>query len=149
MACGRERDIAAEATARMAEPQQRIRVATQVHARQARCAPAPRHIEVRVDLSGLRKPGERLLRLAGINEAGSEIGGVPLIVRIDLDRSPRVLYRENVVPLQQAQVTEDRMTRALAIVELDGPPCEDVRLLQHTARAAQVIVPTPAKHHGE
>src|ERR1035441_10811780 len=82
---GNQRCIVIGANPQAAERRQGIRVSTQAHACQASGPPAPRLIEVWVDLSGPCEPSQGLFRLTRINQNGSQIGCIPLAVWIDLD----------------------------------------------------------------
>ena len=96
-------------------------------------APVPGRIEVRIDLPGPLEPAQRLLGVPGINQDAAHIGGVPLVVRIDLDGAPRVLHRLVKGAPQQLHLAQHGVAGAVAVVKFDRPLGEYVGFIQQGA----------------
>ena len=128
------------------EHRQRFIPAVQRHESLSGLPPVPGRVEVRIDVPRLFQPGERVLRRTRIREDQPHVGPVPGIVGIDLDGPAHVLQCELVRAAVQASVREQRMARAVTIVEFDGALGQGVRLVQGGTRGGRVIAPLPDPH---
>src|SRR5450631_3660483 len=95
---------------------QSLFVSAQRHIGLTQTVPVPRRIEIRVDLPGAFETGQTRLSLTEKRQHDAHVGGVPLVVGIDLNSPPHVLDRDLMRSAGRADVSQDGEASTIAAV---------------------------------